>query len=118
MLTNKRTGKKILGRVLVADTHWLRMKGLMFEDPNSFNYALVFSLPRESIANASIHMLFVFFPIDVVYLDKGKKVVDIVKGLAPFSLGYVPKKPAKFFIELPAGKSKGIKLGDWLEWKA
>jgi hypothetical protein len=116
MLFNKTTGKKITGRVILATTAWEKMKGLMFEDQKRFNYALVFCLPRESIANASIHMLFVFFPIDVVYLDRNQKVVDIAKNLQPFSLGYVPKKPSKFFVEMPAGKSEGIKIGHRLEW--
>lgn len=116
MLLNKTTGKKVIDRILVAETHWQKMKGLMFEDPTKFNYALVFCLPRESLANAAIHMLFVFFPIDVVYLNKDRKVVDIARNLPPFSLGYAPKKPSKFFVELPAGKSKGIKLGHRLQW--
>ncbi len=116
MLFNKTTGKKIMSRIIIAETHWQRLKGLMFEDPAKFNHALVFCLPRESIANATIHMLFVFFPIDVVYLDKGKKVIDIAKNLQPFSLGYSPQKPSKFFVELPAGKAKGIKIRDRLEW--
>ncbi len=116
MLLNKSSGKKIIDRVVLAEAHWQKMKGLMFEDPARFNYALVFCLKRESISNAAIHMLFVFFPIDVVYLNKDKKVVDIAKNVPPFSLGYVPKKPSKFFVELPVGKSKGIKFGNKLEW--
>jgi len=116
MLFNKTTGKKIMNKTILAETSWEKLKGLMFEDAKKFNYALVFCLPRESIANAAIHMLFVFFPIDVVYLDRNKKVVDITKNLPPFSLGYAPKKPSKFFAEMPAGKSNGIKIGDRLEW--
>ena len=116
MLFNKSTGKKVMDRIVLAEDHWQKMKGLMFEDPARFNYALVFVLPRESIANATIHMFFVFFPIDVVYLNKEKKVVDIAKNVQPFTLGYSPKKPSKFFIELPAGKSNSIKLGQELEW--
>ena len=116
MLSNKTTKKKIIGKTFLAETHWQKMKGLMFEDVKKFNYGLIFCLPRESVANATIHMLFVFFPIDIVYLDKSKKVVDIAKNILPFSLGYAPKKPSKYFIELPAGKSKGIKIGNRLEW--
>ncbi len=118
MLLNKTTGKKVMPKAVLAETPWQKMKGLMFEDPKRFDYALIFVLPRESVVNASIHMLFVFFPIDVVYLSRERKVVDIVKNLQPFALGYAPKKPAKFFVELPAGKAKGIKIGHELEWKA
>lgn len=116
MLFNKSTGKKVMDRVVIAEQHWQKMKGLMFEDPARFDYGLVFVLRRESIAKAAIHMLFVFFPIDVVYLDKERKVVDIARNLQPFTLGYSPKKPSKFFVELPAGKANGIKTGHELEW--
>jgi len=116
MLKNKSTGKEIIRKTRVAGNPWQRLKGLMFENPGNFDYALVFTLPRESIAHATIHMLFVFFPIDVVYLNREKEAVDIVRNLQPFSPHCAPKKPAKFFVELPAGKSSGIKIGDRLEW--
>ena len=116
MLSNKTTKKKIIDKTFLAKTHWQKMKGLMFEDAKKFDYGLIFCLPRESIANSTIHMLFVFFPIDLVYLNKNKKVVDIAKNILPFSLGYAPKKPSKYFVELPAGKSKGIKIGHVLNW--
>jgi len=117
MLLNKTSGKKILEKIIIADQPWLRMKGLMFEDARKFNYALLFILPRESKLKAAIHMLFVFFPIDVVWLNSNKKVVDIARNLQPFTPNYTPKKPAKYFVELPAGKATGIKIGDTLEWK-
>ncbi|MDD5148265.1 MAG: DUF192 domain-containing protein [Candidatus ainarchaeum sp.] len=116
MLVNKSTSKKIMPKVRLADNSWLRLKGLMFENQAVFDYALVFDLPSESVLHATIHMLFVFFPIDIVFLDKGKKVVDIVRGIQPFTPSCSPKKPAKFLIELPAGKASGIKEGDLLEW--
>ena len=116
MLLNKTTDKQVIAKVRLAKSTWEKLQGLMFEKNQKFDYALIFILPQESIARATIHMLFVFFPIDVVYLDKNKKVVDIVSNLQPFTPSCSPKKPSKFFIELPPGKSKGISLGDTLEW--
>lgn len=116
MLFNKTRKKQIIEKVLFASTHWAKLKGLMFESKERFDYALVFLLPKESVMQATIHMVFVFFPIDVVYLDRNKKVVDIMKNLQPFTPSYAPKKPSKFFIELPVGKSRGIDLGDELDW--
>lgn len=116
MLFNKTTGKELMVKSKLAKTHWEKMKGLMFEDFKKFDYALIFVLPRESLSSAAIHMLFVFFPIDLIYLNKGKKVVDIARNVQPFSLGYSPKKPSKFFVELPAGKALGVKIGHELEW--
>jgi uncharacterized membrane protein (UPF0127 family) len=62
-------------------------------------------------------MLFVLFPIDVVYLDKNKRVVDIARNLRPFALNYTPKKPAKYLIELPASSSREVAPGERLEWQ-
>jgi len=116
MLYNKTSKKKIIDRIRLADNPIKKSFGLMFGDPKNFDYALIFVLGRETIIGASIHMLFVFMPIDVVYLDKKKKVVDVVRGLKPFTLNYSPKKPAKFFVELPAGKASGIREGQELAW--
>ncbi|MFH1256452.1 MAG: DUF192 domain-containing protein [Candidatus Diapherotrites archaeon] len=115
-LANRSTGKVLMEKVRIANDHWKRMQGLMFEKFENFNYALVFELERETVAGAAIHMLFVFFPIDVVYLDREKRVVDIALNLKPFSLGYSPKKAANYFIELPAGKGKEVKIGEQLDW--
>ena len=98
----------------LAGTALKRFKGLMLERKENFNYALVFEMPFESRHSASIHMLFVNFPIDVLFLDSGKKIVDIAENLKPWSLNFTPKKPAKFIIEMNvglAGKFK-LKLGE------
>jgi uncharacterized membrane protein (UPF0127 family) len=53
---------------------------------------------RESIAETTIHMLFVFFPIAVLWLDAKKRVVDraVAKPFRPF---YAPKQAAQYFVE-------------------
>ncbi len=117
MLFNKTTGKKIAEKVKIAANSWQRFKGLMFEKKERFDYALVFDFGQEKKMGASIHMLFVFFPIDAIYLDSEKKVADIAKNLQPFSLNYTPKKKARFLVELPVQAGKAVSLGDQLEWK-
>ena len=76
MLLNKSTGQPIIDRVKTAEGLWAQFQGLMFERPSKFDYALVFPLPFESRVGASVHMLFVFFPLDLVFLDKGRRVID------------------------------------------
>jgi len=113
-----KVGKKVIMKnVRFAGNTWERMRGLMFEDKNKFNYALVFEFPKESQLGTSLHMLFVFFPIDVLFLDKNGVVVDKA-ALLPFTPNYTPKKPAKYVIELPKGKASGIKVGQKVEWNA
>lgn len=112
-----RTKKIVIeNKVKVASDFFSQLKGLMFEAKKNFDYALVFPLSVEGRFSASIHCLFVFFPIDVVYLDKDKKVIDIIKNVKPFTFFKMPKKKAKYFIELRAGKSSGIETGHEIEW--
>lgn len=102
------------GKARFAEGAFGRMKGLMFERRKNFDYSLIFKMPSESRMGSSIHMMFVFFPIDVLFLDSGKKVVDIVHSLRPWALNCTPKRPAKFIVEMPEGtaKSKSIKIGE------
>jgi len=60
---------------------------------------LVFVLDKESRINATIHMFFVFFSIDVYWLDKNKNIVDYRKNIKPFTIA-IPKKKAKYIVEL------------------
>jgi uncharacterized protein len=113
MLKINRKNFKI--KLKIANKPWQRLKGLMFEDLKKFDYALLFEFPKESVFGCSIHMIFVFFPIDVLFLNKEKKVVDKIT-LLPFTPNYTPKKASKYIIEMPQGKAKKIKLGDKISW--
>ena len=61
-------------------------------------------------------MLFVFFPIDVIWLDSKRVVVDKRENIKPFTLLIKPRKSAKYIIEMPYGSSKNIKIKDKLEF--
>ncbi len=116
MLFNKTKKLKVIKKTKIADSFFKRFKGLMFSKKP--DYALIFELEKEGKLNASIHMLFVFYSIDVVYLDSNKKVVDIKYNFMPWSLNYTPKTPSKYFIEFLAGTiGKKIELNDELEWQ-
>ena len=108
--------KLLIKKVRHANTPWQRIKGLMFEDARKFDYALVFEFPNESRIGCSIHMMFVFFPIDILFLDKNKKVVDNVT-LYPFNPNYTPKKASKYVIEMPKGKAAKVKVGSKVSWQ-
>lgn len=56
---------------------------------------------RETRFGSGIHMFFVFFPLDIIWLDSEYKIVDIRKNVKPFTGPYYPKKPAKYVLELP-----------------
>ena len=62
-------------------------------------------------------MMFVFFPIDIIFLNKNKKIIEIKRNLKPW-LFYTSKNKSKFFIEIPSNYSKDfkIKTGEILRW--
>lgn len=108
-------GKILIYDVRVANGIFQKSKGLMFEKKKNFNYALVFDFGKESKFDSSLTMLFVFFPIDVIFLSESRKVVEKVT-LNPWFLNYTPGVPARYVIELPAGICKDIKVGDQIQW--
>jgi uncharacterized membrane protein (UPF0127 family) len=111
----KVNNKLLMKKVKHAKTSWQRTKGLMFEEEKQFDYALVFDFPNESKIGTSLHMIFVFFPIDVLFLNSKKEVVDKTT-MTPFQPNYTPKKAAKYVIEMPNGKNKKVKIGDKISW--
>src|SRR3989338_7990502 len=113
-LINKTKKRIIIKKVKVAKTPAQRMRGLMFS--RRPDYALILCMPRESRIGSAIHMLFVFYPLDVLFLNAKKRVVDKVLSLRPFSLNYVPKRAAKYVVELPEGLGKKAGIGDLLQW--
>ena len=92
-----------------ARTPWQKFKGLMLR--KEVKKPLVLVIERESRFGASIHMMFMRFPIDAVFLDRHKKVVDIAHVLWPWTFNYTPKVPAKYVVEMKAGGAKRIKIG-------
>ena len=102
-------------KIKEAKTFFQKAIGLMFSSKKNFNFALVFYLSKGRIKN-SLHMLFVFYHILVVFLDENKIVVD-KNILYPFQLKYIPKKECNYVIELPVSFDNKIKLGDKINWK-
>ncbi|ASJ07040.1 DUF192 domain-containing protein [Thermococcus pacificus] len=114
MITNETKGRVWHGPVRMADTFFKRFRGLMLA--KNINYALVFVLPAETKANASIHMFFMLSEIDVIWLDSARRVVDF-KRAKKWRL-YSPKKAAKYIIEGPVGLIRTLEVeeGDLIDW--
>ena len=68
---------------------------------------------RKKEKREIIDMFFVFYPIDLIFLNKDKKVVELKNNLKPFAI-YNPKNNAKYILELKNGfiKKHKIKLND------
>jgi uncharacterized membrane protein (UPF0127 family) len=112
MLINTKT-KKVLAKEVVHLRSFHKIGfGLMFKSRKSCeNKAFIFHLNPK--IKYSITMWFVFFKLDVIMLDKDKKVVEIKKNLNSFAI-YHPKHKFKYMIEmLPA--TLDVNIGDVLD---
>src|SRR3989344_8293644 len=108
VIKNSSKGDVICSDAKICKSILSKTVGLMFSKKPK---PLIFILKKEKIV--PLHMFFVFFPIDVLFLDEDKKVVEIKKKFEPFTL-YNPKNKAKYVIELPQGavKNTNTKIGD------
>jgi len=118
MLVNLTTGETIARRIVRCDTFWKRGRGLMFRARSAVadGQVYLFVERRESIAQTAIHMFFCFFPISVLWLDAGKRVVD--KALArPFRPYYAPRRAAKYYVEGHPFLLDQVGIGDQLDFE-
>jgi uncharacterized membrane protein (UPF0127 family) len=107
-----RTQNNIIAQHAVrADNPWTRMKGLLGRKSLSPQEALIIS-PCQSV-----HMLFMKFAIDVVFVDQHQRVVGLCADLKPFAFSPVFWKSA-CAIELETGtiKETNVCLGDQLSF--
>jgi uncharacterized membrane protein (UPF0127 family) len=108
--------KILANKVKHCSNIFSNFKGLRFAKPLKNKQALILVAEKESVRETMIDMLFVFFQIDVLWLDKNKKVVDIRRSVKPFTFLIIPKRPAKYIIELKEGTTNNINLGDELKF--
>ncbi|MBT3941057.1 hypothetical protein HOD83_01410 [Candidatus Woesearchaeota archaeon] len=111
MITNETKSKVLAKDVIICDNVWLSMRGLMFRKELQKGQALLIDLHKDR--SAGIHMFFVNFPIDVIWLNSEKLVVESIEDVKPFTLKD-PKKFARYILELPKGtlKQKPVSFGD------
>ena len=100
-------GSQVLAsNIEIADSFLQQARGLMFRRSLADDAALVFQF--ESAAKRDVHMLFVPFAIDAIWLVDNEVVGK--KRLKPWiGLG---RETAETLVELPAGAAEAVAVGD------
>ncbi|WP_377890043.1 DUF192 domain-containing protein [Alkalihalobacillus sp. R86527] len=95
--------------ILYAGSFASRLRGLMFRKRPLDQEALLIT-PCNSI-----HMCFMHFPIDAVFLNKENKVIKLIPNLQPWRFVF-PIKDAHAVLELPEGaiSEHKVRVGDQL----
>jgi uncharacterized protein len=112
VLRREDDGQVVCERCVVADTTLRRIRGLLGRRELS---------PGDGIVlrpGWSIHTAFMFFPIDVAFVNADQVVVKVVQNLKPFRASVC--RGARDVVELAAGEAerRGLKPGDRLAWAA
>jgi uncharacterized protein len=92
----------------IADTVLARMRGLLGRRGLGAGEGLLIS-PAPSVHTCGMR-----FPIDVVFLDRGLRVLDVRAALRPWR--FAAHRGARSVLELPAGRAAeaGLRPGDRL----
>ena len=100
------------GNIEIADTFISRLNGLMFRKKLDKGSGLIIN-PCNSI-----HMCFMNFPLDIIFVRKDNTICDFIENIKPWRISKI-YFDAEYVIELPAGtiKEKNIKKNQKISTK-
>ena len=93
------SGAVVCARCAIADNPWTRLRGLLGRSGLDPDEGLLIR-PTNGI-----HMLFMRFPIDALFLDDDLVVLRVVERLRPWRAAV--RSGARAVVELPAGAAAG-----------
>jgi uncharacterized membrane protein (UPF0127 family) len=94
IVSNPHRGTVLGEAIQVADTAVRRVKGLLGRECLEDGQGLLFK------GCSSLHTLFMRFPIDIVFMDKNRKVLKVSRNVKPFKFVAAPWR-AYYALELP-----------------
>lgn len=92
-----------------------RLRGLTFRRSLPPEAGLLLVQERESRVDAAIHMFFVWIALAVVWITNAGEVVD-VRLARPWHPLYLPKRAARYVLELPAARLADFRIGEWVRF--
>lgn len=109
---NENRESLIATEVTVADTYWTRLVGLLGKTRK-------WARPGRGVwivPSHGVHTIGMLFPIDLIYLDRSKRVIHVEEYVRPFSISRVCLR-AESVLELPPHTvfRTGTRVGDRLE---
>ncbi|MAG60895.1 hypothetical protein CL619_03865 [archaeon] len=110
MIKNKTTNQLITTKVIRAKSFWRQGLGLMFHKRN--NLIMHFKQTKT----ISLHNFFVFYPLEIIILNKYREVIEINPAFKPFTF-YTAKNKGSYCIELGTiDATNKVSIGDVLEF--
>jgi len=93
-----------------------RLRGLTFRHNLASDKGLLLVQGKDSRIDTSIHMLFVWMDLAVIWINDGGDVVDtcLAKSWRP---AYFPKAPARYILEINPERLGDFQVGDKVKFK-
>lgn len=109
--------KNICIKAEIADSAAARERGLMFRQGLKQDQGMLFIFKEQEIH--IFWMTNMRFPLDIIWIDTDKRIVDIKESVPPCRQAcgnIIPLAEAKYVLEVNAGfvNKNGIKVGDIL----
>jgi uncharacterized membrane protein (UPF0127 family) len=104
----------------VAASEEEKSRGLMFRDSLAVDQGMLFIFDNEY--QPSFWMKNMRFPLDIIWINSEKKVVDITRNVPACRdecAGFTPKARVKYVLEINAGLAQkyAIEIGDTLTFQ-
>jgi uncharacterized membrane protein (UPF0127 family) len=106
-IINRSSRSVMAGNTETAKGFWKKTMGLMFRPGMPDDHCFLMEFEREGFH--SVWMLFMRFPIDIVFLDAGKRVTGVFENVEPMGLNprtwktYGTSGRSRWILELKAG---------------
>ncbi|HTX91108.1 MAG TPA: DUF192 domain-containing protein [Anaerolineales bacterium] len=103
-------------QAIYCDSFLCRLRGLMGRSSLAHEEGLLLVEGRDSRVDTSIHMLFVYTDLAVIWINSAQVVVDTVLARS-WRLAYAPREPARYILEIHPDRLNEFKIGDHVEFQ-
>ena len=103
-------------QAVYCDTFLCRLRGLMGRSSLGQNEGLVLVESHDTRMDTSIHMLFVYMDLAVIWINSDFTVVDTVLARS-WHPAYAPRHPARYTLEIHPSRLQDFTIGDRIEFQ-
>jgi hypothetical protein len=94
-----------------CQSFFCQFRGLMFKKNLPDGQGLLLVQSTDSKINASIHMMFMWIDLAVIWINSDYIIVDRIFAKR-WKMGYFPKSPAKYVLETGVSHINDFNIGD------
>jgi uncharacterized protein len=114
LISNPNSPQVQLIKAKYCSSFLCQLRGLTFRKQLPVDQGLLLVQKQDSRLNAAIHMMFVWIDLSVIWINSEFKVVDVILARR-WRLAYVPRRPARYVLELAASRLSDFNIGDQVQ---